>query len=228
MDKTLLIADDDPHIRDVLRFALQQAGYGVIEACNGEQALTLFQQEQPDLLILDIMMPELDGTEVCRKIRQSSDVPVFFLSAKDDEFDRILGLELGGDDYITKPFSPRELVARVKGMLRRLDGHLATPTQKDNTTLEHKQLHINLEQYKAYWDNQELIFTVTESGILRTLLAKPNKVFSRDELMNGAYDHHAVVSDRTIDSHVRRIRSKFKSAGGDPIETVHGIGYTLS
>jgi len=227
MKKTLLIADDDPHIRDVLKFALAQAGFHVVEAEQGEQAFALFEQYHPVLVILDIMMPEMDGIEVCRRLRQQSDVPIFFLSSRDDEIDRVLGLELGGDDYISKPFSPRELVARVKAMLRRREGQLVSVRVDQGVCKTHGNMRLDREQFKVYWDDQELVFTVTEFGIVDTLMRRPGKVYSRDELMNGAYEGHIVVSDRTIDSHVRRIRAKFKNAGGDPIETVHGVGYKL-
>jgi two-component system OmpR family response regulator len=219
----ILIVDDDPHIREVLRFALTRDGFTVGEAENGAQALERFGQAPPDLVVLDILMPEMDGTEVCRRLRQRHTTPIVFLTSRDDEVDRILGLELGGDDYVTKPFSPRELVARVRAILRR--GRAAI--REDNPPLAHGRLRLDPEQFKGWWDGRELVLTVTEFGILRTLLRRPGKVFSRDELMSSAYDFHNVVSDRTIDSHVRRLRAKLAAAGGDPVETVHGVGYKL-
>jgi len=222
----VLIVDDDPHIRDVLRFALDKAGYRVCEAADGAAALVQVERERPDLIVLDILMPEMDGTEVCRNLRRHSSTPIIFLSSKDDEIDRILGLELGGDDYLTKPFSPRELVARVKAVLRRGPGVVAAGDGR-SPAMECGRLRLDPEQFKAWWDGNELVFTATEFGILRTLMTRPGKVFSRDELMGSAYDRHNVVSDRTIDSHVRRVRSKLGTVGADPIETVHGIGYKL-
>ena len=221
----ILVVDDDANIREVVCFALGKAGYATVTAENGQQALQRFAQERPDLVVLDILMPELDGTEVCRRLRadpRHGQVPIIFLSSKDDEVDRIVGLELGGDDYVGKPFSPRELVARVKARLRQPAG-----TTTAAVAQRHGRLALDSEQYKAFWDGHEIVLTLTEFGILRTLLERPGKVCTRDHLMNQAYELHKIVSDRTIDSHVRRVRSKFNALGADPIETVHGIGYKL-
>ena len=225
----VLIIDDDPHIRDVVCFALEQSGFEVRQAGNGRQGLELFNFQAPDLIILDIMMPEMEGTEVCREIRKTSRVPILFLSAKDDEVDRILGLELGGDDYVAKPFSPRELVARVKAILRRSEAAMDPMADDPNAgnTMRHGRLHLDLDEYRAWWDDKEVVLTVTEFGIVRTLIARPGKVFTRDNLMDQAYDLHRIVSDRTIDSHVRRVRAKFAEVGADPVQTVHGLGYKL-
>jgi two-component system OmpR family response regulator len=224
---TILVVDDDPHIREVIDFALQKAGFATVDAENGEQALARFHATHPDLVVLDIVMPERDGTEVCRELRRVSTVPIVFLSSRDDEVDRILGLELGGDDYVTKPFSPRELVARIKAILRRGKGDAQNAVVSSEQRLEHGRLRLDLDRYTACWQDQELVLTLTEFGILRTLLAHPGKVFNRDQLMDGSYQDYRVVSDRTIDSHVRRVRAKFKTLGADPIETLHGIGYRL-
>ncbi len=224
MTAKILVVDDDLHIREVVCFALARAGFTTVEAGDGRQAITKFQSEQADLVVLDIMMPELDGADVCRILRQSSSVPIVFLSSKDDEIDRILGLELGGDDYVTKPFSPRELVARVRAVLRRTNEQ---PSVGQESLLQYGRLQLDLEAFKAHWEGQEIVLTVTEFGILKTLLSRPGKVFTRDALMDGAYDLHKVVSDRTIDSHMRRVRAKLSAVGADPIETVHGLGYKL-
>jgi two-component system OmpR family response regulator len=226
---TILVVDDDPHIREVVRFALSKAGMHVEQAGDGAQALARHAELQPDLIVLDVMMPELDGTEVCRRLRASSRTPIVFLSSRDDEIDRILGLELGGDDYLTKPFSPRELVARVKAVLRRFVPPDAPSGAAPSAAraLQHGLLRLDLDRFLATWDGQEVALTVTEFGVLRTLLRYPGKVFSRDELMSGAYEHDNLVTDRTIDSHVRRVRRKFEALGVDPIETVHGVGYRL-
>jgi len=231
-DPLVMVVDDDPHIREVVRFALEKGGFRVAEAADGRQALSRFAYLHPDLLILDITMPELDGTDVCRSIRAGSDVPIIFLSSRDDEIDRIVGLELGGDDYVTKPFSPRELLARVKAVLRRRvavngAGSNDVPPMPTTEEIRHGRLSLDLDRFQARWGDREVALTVTEFGILRTLLGYPGKVFSRDELMTGAYEHDTHVTDRTIDSHVRRIRRKFSEAGGDPVETVHGVGYKL-
>jgi len=221
----ILVVDDDPHIREVVCFALQKAGYATLTAADGRAALTVAARERPALVVLDILMPEMDGTEVCRRLRSesaSTTLPILFVSSKDDEIDRILGLELGGDDYVSKPFSPRELVARVKAILRRVS---APPEAA--AMLQHGRLRLDLERYRAEWDGREITLTLTEFGILRTLLERPGKVCTRDHLMNTAYELHKIVSDRTIDSHVRRVRSKFAAVGAEPIETLHGIGYKL-
>ena len=222
----ILVVDDDPGIREVVCFALQKAGYATVIAADGEQALARFAAEAPALVVLDILMPELDGVEVCRRLRadpRGRTTPIVFLSSKDDEIDRIVGLEVGGDDYLAKPFSPRELVARVRAILRRV----SAPPEKTAPPLKHGRLALDAERYQARWDGRELVLTLTEFGILRTLLRRPGRVCTRDALMNEAYELHKIVSDRTIDSHVRRVRAKLAAVGADPIETVHGIGYKL-
>lgn len=224
---TILVVDDDPHIRDVICFALKKDGFATVEAEDGEQALKRFQETRPDLVVLDIVMPEMDGTEVCKALRRSSPVPIIFLSSRDDEVDRILGLELGGDDYVTKPFSPRELAARARAILRRGKNEGRETAPADLSRLEHGRLRLDADRYAAFWEGREVALTLTEFSILRTLMRHPGKVFNRDQLMDGGYQDYRVVSDRTIDSHVRRVRAKFKALGADPIETLHGIGYRL-
>lgn len=226
----ILIVDDDPHIREVVRFSLQNAGFDTSEACDGAEAVEHFEELNPDLVVLDILMPERDGIEVCRDLRKASSVPIVFLSSKDEEVDRIIGLELGGDDYVTKPFSPRELVSRVKAVLRRARTSESVQQAREEmkaTTIRHGLLTLDLDRYQACWGDQEVTLTATEFGLLKTLMGFPGKVFTRDELMKGAYATDTIVTDRTIDSHVRRVRRKFSDVGGDPIETVHGIGYRL-
>jgi two-component system OmpR family response regulator len=225
----VLVVDDDPHLREVVGFALGQAGYAVEEAANGRAALESFRRRPPALLVLDVMMPEMDGLEVCRAVRQQSRVPIIFLSSRDDEVDRILGLELGGDDYVSKPFSPRELVARVKAVLRRQAEVAAAPVaaRSGEGVLRRGELSVDLEQWRAFWGEREVTLTATELQLLAALLRAPTKAFTREELMTRAYEG-VVVSDRTIDSHVRRIRQKFAAAGAEVIETVHGHGYRLA
>ncbi|HEY8207949.1 MAG TPA: response regulator transcription factor [Myxococcaceae bacterium] len=225
----VLVVDDDPHLREVVGFALGQAGYAVEEVADGRAALEAFRRRPPALLVLDVMMPEMDGLEVCRAVRQQSRVPIIFLSSRDDEVDRILGLELGGDDYVSKPFSPRELVARVKAVLRRQVAVEAAPAapRKGGDLLRRGSLSVDLEQWRAFWGEREVTLTATELQLLAALLRAPTKAFTREELMSRAYEG-VVVSDRTIDSHVRRIRQKFAAAGAEVIETVHGHGYRLS
>lgn len=235
MKELILIVDDDPNLREIVRFALDKEGYPSVQATNGKQALAVFKDLHPALVILDIMMPEMDGTEVCREIRRTSELPIIFLSSKDDELDRILGLELGGDDYMTKPFSPRELVARVKAVTRRAQAKQQPGAGAANGTapgtadcMTFGALRLDLSDFKAYWREAEVQLTAMEFGLLKALMGYPRKVFSRDELMTRAYDDNTVVSDRTIDSHIRRIRRKFSAVGCDPIETVTGFGYKMA
>jgi two-component system OmpR family response regulator len=215
----ILVADDDPHIRSVLCFALGREGFATVEAADGAAALAAIAREKPDLVLLDIVMPEMDGTEVCRRLRRDSTLPVIFLSSRDEELDRILGLELGGDDYVTKPFSPREVVARVRAVLRR--GKEAAP----ETRLVRGNLALDADRFDVTWDGTKVELTVTEFAILRALAAAPGRVLTRDALMDVAYPDRRVVSDRTMDSHIRHIRAKFAALGADPIGTVHGLGY---
>ncbi|MCK6549180.1 response regulator transcription factor [Myxococcota bacterium] len=234
----ILIVDDDPHIREVVCFALERAGHQVVARADGRAGLDAAQSEAPDLVVLDILMPELDGIEVCRRIRQRSVVPVLFLSSKDDELDKVIGLEVGGDDYITKPFSARELAARVKAMLRRVElarsSALAEPAP---TPKRHGALALDAERFEVTWRGTPVVLTVTEFGVLETLIESPGKVFTRGELVERAYRFDNHVTERTIDTHVKRIRKKFgalREAGDagapsatQPIETVFGLGYRL-
>ncbi len=227
MPENILVVDDDAHIIDVISFALKKEGYQVLRAHNGVVALQQLEKNKVDLIVLDIMMPEMDGTQVCTHVRKSSDIPIVFLSSKDEEIDRILGLELGGDDYLTKPFSPRELVARIRAVLRRSHKPNTHVLAQVSQILRYGKLKIDFEEYKIFWDNQQVLMTVTEFGLVSTLANRPGKVYSRDALVQLAYKDNVIVSDRTIDSHIRRVRSKFKSVGAEPLETVHGIGYKL-
>ena len=219
----VLIVDDDPGIREVLRIALRRDGFEVEEAANGIEAVRAVAARPPDAVVLDILMPEMDGTEACRAIRKTSSVPIVFLSSKDDEIDRVLGLEMGGDDYVTKPFSPRELVARIRAVLRRTSPTKPEPGRPRE--VRHGRLRLDLESYRAFWDEREVILTVTEFGLLETLLRHPGRVYTRAELMESGYADDRTVADRTIDSHIRRIRRKFETCGCDPIETSPGRGY---
>src|SRR5690349_2290527 len=169
----------------------------VTEAADGKAALTRFAADGPDLIVLDVGMPEFDGLEVCRRIRKSSEVPILFLSARDEEIDRVLGLEIGGDDYVTKPFSPRELVARVNVILRRSAAR-ATPAQAQAAELTHGRLRLDQDAHAAYFGDSALSLTALEFGILRTLLGRPAVVFNREQIMTAAYQMNIQVSDRTI------------------------------
>ena len=227
MPRTILVVDDDPHIRQLIVFALGKAGLDAIEAEDGEQALAATREHNVDLVVLDINMPRMDGLEVCRRLRADGDLPILFLSSRDDEIDRVLGIELGGDDYVVKPFSPRELTARVMAILRRT---AARPPAVDHlpTTIRHGKLALDLDGWRATWDGTEVPLTVTEFSLLRTLAAMPSKVFSRDAIIDRMHGPGFALTDRTVDSHVRNMRAKFAEAGGsDIVETRPGIGYRL-
>jgi two-component system OmpR family response regulator len=225
MAHSILVVDDDPHIRDVVRFAFEKSGMAISIAQDGNEALRKFDRNVHDLIVLDIGMPEMDGLEVCRQIRKTSDTPILFLSARDEEIDRVLGLEIGGDDYVTKPFSPRELVARVNAILRRTR---TSPAPAATREMAHGGLSINPDERTAAFLGTPVSLTALEFSILRTLLARPGFVFTRELILDAAYAGNIHVADRTIDSHVRNIRAKVAAAGCDSvIETVHGVGFKL-
>ncbi|MEM7056623.1 MAG: response regulator transcription factor [Pseudomonadota bacterium] len=226
MAHSILVVDDDPHIREVVCFALEKAGMQTHAAADGAAALQYADANSPDLIVLDINMPEMDGLEMCRRLRQSSDVPVLFLSSRDDEIDRVLGLELGADDYVTKPFSPRELVARINAILKRARPVQETP---EDPTVRVDQLEIDPVEHRATWDSGDLQLTATEFQLLETMARQPRRVFTRDDLMKAVYAPGIHVSDRTLDSHVRHVRAKLAAAGAEGlIETVHGVGFRLN
>ena len=228
MTRSILIVDDDPHIRQLLAFALTKAGLEAREAEDGEAALAAVAASPPDLVILDINMPRLNGLEVCRRLRAQGDLPILFLSSRDDEIDRVLGIELGADDYVVKPFSPREVTARVQAILRRAGGQKPPPAEEANGAIVRGRLTLNTEGWTALWDDREAPLTVTEFGILRTLASTPTKVFSRDAIIDRLHGPGFAITDRTIDSHVRNLRGKFAGLGGhDVIETRAGVGYRL-
>ena len=230
----LLLVDDDPSLREVARYALARAGHEVHEATDGREALQEGSRTSYELIVLDVSMPELDGFEVCQQLRRDGvETPIIFLSSRAEELDRVLGLELGGDDYLTKPFSPRELVSRVKAVLRR--ARPPAPPSSD-TILEAAGVRLDLEGFRVWAGpeereerdgGREIQLTVTEFRILTVLVKRPGRVFPRDELSELAYPGVHYVSDRTLDSHIRRIRQKLRDVGCHPIETVHGLGFRL-
>jgi len=228
--KHILVVDDDSHICDVISFVLEKAQMRVSLAHNGKQALQQFQQDPADLIILDINMPEMDGLACCQAIRQFSDVPILFLSSRDDEIDRVLGLEIGGDDYVTKPFSPRELVARVKVILKRTQASTdINPIQQAKHQWHYGSLYVDKNAHQVLWEKQAITLTATEFAIIAYFIQHPKRVLSREVIMQQAYPYQAYVSDRTIDSHIRHIRDKFRQKGClQMIETIHGVGYKLA
>lgn len=225
MTQPILIVDDEPHIRELLAFALGKAGYATVEAADGEAALEAIAVHKPALVVLDINMPRLNGLDVCRRIRAEGQLPVLLLSSRDDEIDRVLGIELGADDYVVKPFSPREVTARISAILRRSSA--AAPVEEPRL-LSHGRLSLEADAWRAAWSGDEATLTVTEFGILWTLASAPRRVFSRDAIIDRLRGPGFALTDRTIDSHVRNLRAKFAKLGGfDLIETRPGVGYRL-
>jgi two-component system, OmpR family, response regulator len=219
---SVLVVDDDAHIREVARFALARAGHAVELAHDGEVAHARLERGGIDLVVLDVLMPELDGFALCRRLRVGSRVPIVFLSSRGEEGDRVLGLDLGADDYLAKPFSPRELVARVAAVLRRTaDARLPAP----QPVLAIGAVTIDRDRHELRVGDRVLVATATELRLLSALAASRGRVLSRAQLIAAVYgdDHH--ISERTIDTHVRNLRAKLAAAGADVIETVHGVGY---
>lgn len=219
---TILVVDDDGPLREVVRYALASQHFTVVEAEDGQQALARFAEHDPDLVVLDVSMPRLDGLAVCRQLRETSAVPIVFLSCRGEEVDRVLGLDLGGDDYVTKPFSPRELVSRVKAILRR--GRALRNAESDVALGE---LRLSPATHRAVANGCDVRLTATEFRLLLALMRGKERVLGRAELGRRAYADGRTVSERTIDSHVRRIRAKLRPHGLDPIETIHGVGLRL-
>lgn len=216
----VLIVDDDPKIRDIIRIALEAAEMRTTEASNGEIALTHLGREKIDLVVLDIGMPTMDGFDCCKAIRARSDIPVLFLTARDDEIDRVLGFQLGADDFVAKPFSPRELVLRIKAILSRIN---ATSRPQN-----HGQLSLDSAGHVCRIADRTLDLTATEFQLLESLLARPDHVHDRNQLIQAIYGPNSTMSGRTIDSHVRNIRAKAARVGcNDVIVTVHGVGIKL-
>lgn len=227
MTPGILIVDDDPAIRSVVRVALEKAGMTVTEARDGGSALQLISERQFDLVVLDIGMPDMDGFACCRAIRAQSTVPVLFLSAQDDEIDRVLGFELGADDYVTKPFSPRELVLRIKAILARVRP-VQEPVGSNSRIIGHGDLVVDLNRHACTLRGEVLDLTATEFSVLSILAARAGFVMDRNMLINEAYGNNSSLSGRTLDSHIRNIRAKAAALGySDIIETVRGVGLRL-
>ena len=225
MATRLALVDDDQNILTSVALALEAEGYEVDTYFDGEQALAGLMRRPAALAILDIKMPRMDGTELLGKIRQKSAMPVIFLTSKDDELDEALGLSLGADDYITKQFSQRLLLARIRAVLRRAGGQ--APLSESNDTIAQGDLLLDPDRHLCSWKGDEVKLTVTEFLLLQALALRPGHVKSRDQLMDAAYGDDIFLEDRTIDSHIKRIRRKFRAHDNlfDRIETLYGIGY---
>ena len=225
---TIVLVDDERNILTSLRMALEAEGYKVRTYNDGVAALEALTEETADLGIFDIKMPRMDGMELLRRVRQQSDMPVIFLTSKDEEFDELFGLKMGAADYIAKPFSQRLVVERVKAILRRFQPKDAANAQAEAArVLERGKLRLDPERHTCHWDNRPVTLTVTEFLILQALATRPGVVKTRDALMDAAYDDQVYVDDRTIDSHIKRLRKKFKQVDDDfdVIETLYGVGY---
>lgn len=217
MPKKILLVDDEPEILEICRDYLKASGYDVITARDGLQGLSSFRREKPDLVVLDWMMPEMDGLDVCRAIRRESNAPIIMLTARVEETDKLVGLELGADDYITKPFSPRELVARVKVVLRRASSDSAAEVIRVG------KVALDRMHFEAQIDKRAVQLTPTEFEILATLMSQPGRVFSRNQLLTAVHGVAFESYERAIDSHIRNLRHKLDP--DDLIVTVHGVGY---
>jgi two-component system, OmpR family, response regulator ChvI len=226
---TIALVDDDRNILTSVSIALEAEGYRIMTYTDGASALEGFKSSPPDLAILDIKMPRMDGMETLRRLRQKSDMPVIFLTSKDEEIDELFGLKMGADDFIRKPFSQRLLVEHVKAVLRRYASKDSTETKEANAAkvLERGHLRIDADRHTCTWKNKPVTLTVTEFMVLQALATRPGVVKSRNALMDAAYDDQVYVDDRTIDSHIKRLRKKFKQAEDsfDMIETLYGVGY---
>jgi two-component system response regulator ChvI len=221
---TITLVDDDRNILTSVSISLEGEGFEVRSFSDSVAALSAISQSPPDLAVFDIKMPRMDGMELLRKVRQSSDIPVIFLTSKDEEIDEVLGLRMGADDYVTKPFSQRLLIERVRAVLRRRD---SVGSVVERPPMERGDLTVDPLRHICSWKGKPVILTVTEFLILQALAIRPGFVKSRDHLMDAAYDDQIYVDDRTIDSHIKRIRKKFRivDAEFDAIETLYGVGY---
>ena len=223
MPPLILVVDDEPKIVRLARDYLEKNGFRVITAADGQSALTTARRERPDLVILDLMLPQIDGREVCRILRRESDVPIIMLTALSEEIDQVTGLEIGADDYITKPFSVRALVARVRALLRRTRGDIKAPS-----IIRVGGLEIDSEKYAVSFNNSPIKLTPNEFKLLILLASRSNQTLTREQLLE---DLHGTASsmDRSVDSHIKNLRKKLETASGKPmIETVYGVGYRLN
>ncbi len=221
MPKKILVIDDEPKIVEICHDYLKASGFEVISASDGIQGLNLARREKPDLIVLDLMMPGMDGLDVCRNLRREGNIPIIMLTARVDESDKLVGLELGADDYITKPFSPRELVARVRVVLRRSGGDTISEVIRVG------EVSIDRTRYEAMLPEKTILLTPTEFEILTTLMRQPGRIFSRAQLLTAVHGIAFESYERAIDSHIRNLRRKLETASGEAryIITVHGVGY---
>lgn len=226
MNKKVLVVDDEKPISDIIKFNLVKEGFNVITAYDGEEAVAKVKQSQPDLILLDVMLPKLDGFQVLRKIREQFSIPVIMLTAKEEEVDKVLGLELGADDYITKPFGMRELIARVKANIRRAEITPATESDED-AIIETGILRIDLERYEVQKSGEIIELTLREFELLKFLVTQDNQIFTREQLLKDVWGYEYFGDIRTVDVTVRRLREKIEEDSSNPkyIMTKRGVGY---
>jgi len=227
MHQTIALVDDDRHILTSVSMALEAEGFNVRTYSDGEDALRGLARQPVDLAVLDIKMPRMDGMELLQKLRKSSQMPVSFLTSKDDEVDEVLGLRMGADDYIKKPFSQRLLIERIRTLLRRADGGNGEGSAPGEGSLVRGDLVLDSDRHLCTWKGGEVQLTVTEFLLIQSLAQRPGHVKTRDQLMDAAYGESIYVDDRTIDSHIKRLRAKFRQADNEfaQIETLYGVGY---
>lgn len=223
----VLVVDDEPHIRELVRLYLEKEGFTVVEAGDGEAALRAVDEHHPQLLVLDLMLPVRDGWEVCREIRKASSVPIIMLTAKDDPVDRILGLEMGADDYLTKPFHPRELVARVRAVLRRIQPAGDAPHEEEHQSATFPDFRLDYTSRTLTVRGRETLCPPKEFELLWTLAGHPGRVYTRESLLQQVWDYDFLGDLRTVDVHVQRLRKKIEPNPEEPryIKTVWGVGY---
>ena len=226
-ERLILIVDDEKPIVDILKFNLQKEGFDTIEAYDGQTGLQLALEKNPDLILLDVMLPEMDGFTVCKEIRVKSQVPIILLTAREEEVDKVLGLELGADDYITKPYSVRELFARIKANLRRTKKAVSPGTDENGSVITYGRLSIDTERFEVKKDGKPVDITVREFELLKYLASQPDKIFSRENLLENVWKYEYYGDLRTVDVTVRRLREKLEDNPGDPdfVVTKRGIGY---
>lgn len=225
-DTKVLVIDDDTNICELLRLYLEKEGFAVIIVNDGEAALTAFKSEDPDIVLLDIMLPKLDGWQVCREIRKISDTPIIMLSAKGETFDKVLGLELGADDYVTKPFDTKEIVARIKSVLRRTNANTAPAEEETIKEVNYDKLSINLTNYVLKVNGVQIDTPPKELELIYHLASHPNKVFTRDQLLDEVWGFEYYVDSRTVDVHIKRLREKLKGVSDKwELRTVWSVGY---
>lgn len=227
MEKKVLVVDDERPIVEILKINLQKEGYAVFEAYDGEEAVSKTREVEPDLILLDVMLPKLDGFSVCKKIREKSSVPILMLTAREEELDKVLGLELGADDYITKPFSVRELMARVKANMRRTQAAFEDKSESAAEKLSVGCFVLDFNRYELYKNDRLIDLTIREFDLVKFLASRPNKVFSRQSLLESVWDYEYYGDVRTVDVTVRRLREKIEDDPSEPryIMTKRGVGY---